>query len=63
MATTPTGFRRRNRSRKTSRLIDVAIVVHDDGRVVIDGDDLNLTVWDHDPVRLRSAVDYWGRAV
>ena len=44
-------------------VVDVAITVHDDGRVVLDGDDLNLTMWNHDPVRLRSGVDYCGRAV
>ena len=44
-------------------VIDVAVVVHDDGRVDIQADDLNLTAWNHDPQRLQSAVDYWGRAV
>ena len=44
-------------------VIGVAVVVHDDGRVDIDGDDLNLTLWNHDPDRLRSVLDYWGRAV
>jgi hypothetical protein len=40
----------------------VAVVVHDDGRVDIEGDDLKLTLWNHDPGRLRSALDYCGRA-
>ena len=44
-------------------VIGVAVVVHDDGRVDIDGDDLNLTLWNHDPDRLRSVLDYWDRAV
>ena len=44
-------------------VIDVAVVVHDDGRVDIEGDELNRTLWHHDPDRLRSAVDHWGRAV
>ena len=44
-------------------VIDVAVVVHDDGRVDIHGDDLNLTAWSHDRDRLQSAVDYRGRAV
>ena len=44
-------------------VIDVAVVVRDDGRVGIDGDDLNLTMWNHDPDRLQSALDYWGHAV
>ncbi len=44
-------------------VIDVAVVVHDDGLVDIDGGELNLTLWNHDPDRLRSAMDYWGRAV
>jgi hypothetical protein len=43
--------------------IEVSIVVHDYGRVDIEGDNLNLTAWNHDPQRLQSAVDYWGRAV
>ena len=37
-------------------VVDVASTVHDDGRVVLDGDDLNLTMWNHDPDRLLSAV-------
>ena len=32
-------------------------------RVDLDGDELNLTMWDHDLDRLQSASDYWGRAV
>ena len=44
-------------------VIDVAVVVHDDGHVDNEADDLNLTLWHHDPDRLRSAVDHWGRAV
>ena len=44
-------------------VIDVAVVVHDDGRVGIEGDELKLTMWNHDPDRLRSAWDHWGRAV
>ncbi len=44
-------------------LIDVSVVVHRDGRVDIECDELNLTLWNHDPQRLQSAVDYWGRAV
>ena len=37
-------------------VIDVTLVVHDDGRVDIDGDDLDLTMWNHDPDRLRSVA-------
>ena len=44
-------------------VIDVSIVVHDDRRVEIDGEELNLTLWNHDPDRLQSALDHWGRAV
>jgi hypothetical protein len=44
-------------------VIDVSIVVHDDGRVDIEGDELELTLWNHDPDRLQSALDYCGRAV
>jgi hypothetical protein len=37
-------------------IIKVKVVaVHDDGRVEIEGDDLELTLWYHDPDRLRSA--------
>ena len=32
-------------------VIDVAVVVRDDGRVAIDGDELKLTMWNHDPDR------------
>jgi hypothetical protein len=36
--------------------------VHDDGRVEIEGDDLKLTLWYHDPGELRTALRYGGRA-
>jgi hypothetical protein len=36
--------------------------VHDDGQVEIEGDDLELTLWHHDPVHLRSALCFGGRA-
>jgi hypothetical protein len=36
--------------------------VHDDGRVEIEGDDLKLTLWHHDPDHLRSALCLGGRA-
>jgi hypothetical protein len=42
-------------------MIDVSIVVHHDGRVDIEGDELTLTMWNHDAERLRDAVDYRGR--
>jgi hypothetical protein len=38
------------------------VAVHDDGRVEIEGDDLKLTLWYHDPDRLRSALIFGGRA-
>jgi hypothetical protein len=44
-------------------LIDVTVVVHDDGRVNLHGEQLDLTAWTHDPARLQSAWDSWGRAV
>ena len=44
-------------------MIDVSIVVYDDGGVDIEGDNLNLTAWNHDPDRLQSALDHWGRVV
>ena len=44
-------------------IIKVKVVaVHDDGRVEIEGDDLKLTLWYHDPDRLRSALIFGGRA-
>ena len=42
-------------------VIDVSIVVHPDGRVDFEGDELKLAMWNHDPGRLRYAVEYWGR--
>ena len=33
------------------------------GAFAIEGDDLKLRAWNHDPQRLQSALDYWGRAV
>jgi hypothetical protein len=44
-------------------VIEVSIVVHHDGRVEIEGDELKLTMWNHEPDRLRDAVDYCRRAV
>jgi hypothetical protein len=44
-------------------VIHVSVVVHDDGRVGVEGHELKLTMWNHDPDRLRDAVDYGGRAV
>ena len=44
-------------------IIKVKVVaVHDDGRVEIEGDDLKLTLWYHDPDHLRSALCFGGRA-
>jgi hypothetical protein len=42
-------------------VIGVSILVHHDGRVDLAGDDLKLTMWNHDPDRLRDAVAYAGR--
>ena len=36
------------------------VAVHDDGRVEIEGDELKLTLWYHDPDRLRSALFFGG---
>jgi hypothetical protein len=44
-------------------VIDVAVVVRDDGRVAIEGDELTLTMWNHDPAGLQSAVYPRGHAV
>jgi len=38
------------------------VAVHDDGRVEIEGDELQLMLWYHDPDGLRSAVCVGGRA-
>jgi hypothetical protein len=44
-------------------IITVKVVaVHDDGRVEIEGDDLKMTLWYHDPDYLRSALCFVGRA-
>ena len=40
----------------------VVVGVHDDGRVEIEGVDLKLTLWYHDPGHLRSALRFGGRA-
>jgi hypothetical protein len=44
-------------------MIDVSIVVHHDGRVDLEGYELTLTMWNHDPDRLCDVVDYAGVAV
>jgi hypothetical protein len=38
------------------------VAVHGDRRVEIEGDDLKLTLWYHDPDHLRSALCFGGRA-
>ena len=44
-------------------IIKVKVVaVHDDGRAEIEGHDLKLTLWYHDPDHLRSALCFGGRA-
>ena len=44
-------------------IIKVKVVaVHDNGRAEIEGDDLKLTLWYHDPDHLRSALIFGGRA-
>jgi hypothetical protein len=44
-------------------IIKVKVVaVDDDGRVEIEGHDLKLTLWYHDPGHLRSALCFGGRA-
>jgi hypothetical protein len=45
-------------------VIDVSIVVHLDGRVDLEGYEVKVTMWNHDPDRLRDALDRGrGRAV
>ena len=44
-------------------IIKVKVVaVHDDGQVEIEGNDLKLTLWYHDPDSLRSALYFGGYA-
>ena len=43
--------------------IYVSVVVHDDGQIDIEGHDLSLELWNHDPPRLRSALGYRARVV
>ena len=44
-------------------IIKVKVVaVHEDGHVEIEGHDLKLTLWYHDPDHLRSALIFGGRA-
>jgi hypothetical protein len=38
------------------------VAVHDDGQVEIEGHDLKLTLWYHDPDQLRSALRFGGYA-
>jgi hypothetical protein len=42
-------------------MIDVSVLVHHDGRIDVEGDELRLAMWNHDPDRLRDAVDNRGR--
>ena len=42
-------------------VIYVSVVVHDDGQIDIEGHDLSLVMWNHDPARLRSALGYRAR--
>jgi hypothetical protein len=51
------------KSAEQGPMIHVSVVVHDDGCVDLEGPELKLTMWNHDPDRLRDAVDYAGRAV
>jgi hypothetical protein len=41
-------------------VIHVSVLIHDDGRVDLEGHELKLTMWNHDFDRLRDAVDYPG---
>jgi hypothetical protein len=40
--------------------ITVVVTVHDDGHVELDGDDLHLSLWNHDPAWLQSVLDQAG---
>ena len=52
------------KSAEQQPVIHVSVVFHDDGCVDIDGDGLELTMWNHDADRLRDAVGPGrGRAV
>jgi hypothetical protein len=40
--------------------ITAVVTVHDDGHVEVDGDDLHLSLWNHDPAWLQSVLDQAG---
>jgi hypothetical protein len=40
--------------------ITVVVTVHDDGHVELDGDDLHLSLWSHDPAWLQSVLGHAG---
>jgi len=48
------------RRRTSRRQITVVVTVHDDGHVELDGDDLHLSLWNHDPAWLQSVLDQAG---
>jgi hypothetical protein len=51
------------KSTEPQMVIDVSVIVHDDGEVHLERTDLTLALWNHDSVRLRSAMGYWPRAM
>ena len=56
-------IQRKKAHEEAQPIIKVKVVaVHDDGKVEIEGDDLKLTLWYHDPDSLRSALCFGGYA-
>jgi hypothetical protein len=51
------------KSTEPQMVIDVSLIVHDDGEVHLERTDLTLALWNHDSLGLRSALGYWARAV
>ena len=63
LATSCTGSRGPKSHEDGQPIFKVKVVaVHDDGRVEIEGHNMKLTLWYHDPDHLRSALCFGGRA-
>ena len=52
--------RSRQEGARAAAGITVVVTVHDDGHVELDGDDLLLRLWHHDPAWLHSVLDQAG---
>ena len=51
------------KSMEDQLVMDVVVVVHDDGQIGIEGGGVSIVLWHHDPDRLKSAWDSYERAV